>query len=202
MERVAPRLDLQVDHAAHGAPELGGVGAGLQLELVEGVHAREDHDRLQPGLVVVDAVEQVVVVAGTLAVRGEGGRGAPGQAAARRRCWRPGLPRRTPGTVRVRLHEVAAVQGQGLDLLLLRWWRSGRRTRSARAASRPGSRPTSVICPSSSFRSMRTFWSTPRWMLARVTFLKPAHLRGHRVGARGQRRRGVLAVRVGRSRSG
>jgi hypothetical protein len=31
----------------------------------------------------------------------------------------------------------------------------------------------SDIWPTSSLRSARTFWSTPRWMLARLTFLKP-----------------------------
>src|SRR5207247_3141718 len=49
VELVAARLDLEVDHSAHGASELGREGAGLQLELVEGVQAREDHHRLQPG---------------------------------------------------------------------------------------------------------------------------------------------------------
>ena len=65
---VGARLDLQIHHAAERAAELGRVGRGLQLELVEGVHTREDHHRLQPRLVVVDAVEHEVVVARALAV--------------------------------------------------------------------------------------------------------------------------------------
>src|SRR5205814_2943562 len=59
VDDVGARLDLQVDDAAERAAELGRVGARLQLELVERVDAREQHDRLQPRLVVVDAVEHV-----------------------------------------------------------------------------------------------------------------------------------------------
>ena len=80
-QRVRARLELNVDDAAERPAELGRVGARLQLELVERVDAREDDDGLEPGLVVVDAVEHVVVVARPLAVRREGGRRAPGEAA-------------------------------------------------------------------------------------------------------------------------
>ena len=78
---VGARLDLQVDDAAERAAEFRRIGRGLQLELVERVDAREDDDRLQPGLVVVDAVEHEVVVARALAVGRERRRGAPGEAA-------------------------------------------------------------------------------------------------------------------------
>ena len=81
VQTVGARLDLQVDDAAERPAELGRVGGGLHLELVERVDAREDDDRLQPGLVVVDAVEHVVVVARPLAVGRERRRRAPGEAA-------------------------------------------------------------------------------------------------------------------------
>ena len=42
----------------------------------------------------------------------------------------------------------------------------------------------SVIAPSSSFRSMRTFWSTPRCTFVFEAFLKPDELGGDGVGAR------------------
>ena len=79
--RVRPRFDLQVDDAAERPPELRGVRAGLELELVERLDARIDDHRLQPRLVVVDAVEHVVVVARTLTVGRERGGRAPRVAA-------------------------------------------------------------------------------------------------------------------------
>src|SRR5206468_10034575 len=94
------------------------VRAGLQLELVESIHAREDHHRLEPGLVVVDAVEHVVVVARALAVGGERGRSAPGQAA------RPvdvgaRVTAHDAGDGTGEVHEVAPVEGEALDRLAL-----------------------------------------------------------------------------------
>src|SRR5262249_46622121 len=53
---VGPGLDLDVHHAAERAAELGRIRAGLQLELVERIDARKEDDRLQPGLVIIDAV--------------------------------------------------------------------------------------------------------------------------------------------------
>ena len=114
---VRPALELQVDDAAQRSAELGGVRARLELELLERVDAREDDHGLEPGLVVVDAVEHVVVVARPLPVRRERGRGAPGQAAGpvdvapRRAAQDAG---HGPGQA----HEVPAVERQGLDLLL------------------------------------------------------------------------------------
>ena len=116
--RVGARFDLQVHDTAERAAELGRICARLQLELVERIDAREDHYGLQPRLVVVDAVEHIVVVARPLAVRREGRRRAPGEAA---------------GTVDVRARdaahdarhrareadEIPPVQRQRLDLFFL-----------------------------------------------------------------------------------
>ncbi len=117
VEVVRARLDLQVHDAAERLTELGRVGAGLDLELLERVDAREDHDRLQPGLVVVDAVEHVVVVAGALAVGRERRRRAPGER-ARAVDVRARAAAQDAGHRARQADEVAAVEGQRLDLLL------------------------------------------------------------------------------------
>src|SRR5207247_1956269 len=59
VELVGARLDLDVHDAAERMAELRGIGAGLQLELVQRLDAREDDDGLKPRFVVVDAVEHV-----------------------------------------------------------------------------------------------------------------------------------------------
>ena len=84
----------------------------------------------------------------------------------------PGTGRSTPGMVRVRLTKLRPLRGRASI------WRS--------AIVAPSSElldwmsgvsawmvTASVICPISSLRSRRTFWSTPTWTLARVIFLKP-----------------------------
>ena len=117
VELVRPRLDLEADDAAQRLAELGRVGARLELELLESVRAREDDHGLEPGLVVVDPVEHVVVVARALAVRGEPRRRTPGQA-ARAVDVPSGDAAQDAGHRAGEAHEVAAVEGQGLDLLL------------------------------------------------------------------------------------
>ena len=81
VQLVRTGLDLQVDYATQRAAEFRGIGGGLELELVQGIDARKDHDGLEPGLVVVDAIEHVVVVARALTVGGKRGGGTPGHAA-------------------------------------------------------------------------------------------------------------------------
>ncbi len=112
---VGPRLDLQVHDAAERAAELRGVGRGLHLELVERVDAREDDDRLQPGLVVVHAVEHVVVVARALAVGRERRGGAPGEAAGAVDV-RSGDAAQDARDGARQVDEVAAVERQRLNL--------------------------------------------------------------------------------------
>jgi len=74
-EAVGPALRDRVDDRAGGAPELGVVLVGQYLELLDRLERRP---RLGPGaladhvVVVVPAVEQVVVVAGILAVDAHG----------------------------------------------------------------------------------------------------------------------------------
>ena len=113
---VGARLDLQVHDAAQRAAELGRVGAGLQLELVERVDAGKQDHRLQPGLVVVHAVEHVVVVARPLAVGRERRRRAPRQAAGAVDV-RAGHAAHDAGHGSREVDEVTAVQRQRLDLL-------------------------------------------------------------------------------------
>ncbi len=115
---VRSRLDLQVDDAAERVAEFGGVRARLHLELVERVDAREEHDRLQPRLVVVDAVEHVAVVARALSVGRERRRRAPRQA-ARAVDVRARNPADHARDGARQIDEVAPVQRQRLDLLLL-----------------------------------------------------------------------------------
>ena len=84
----------------------------------------------------------------------------------------PGTGRSTPGIVRVRLTKLRPFSGN--DSICSFWivvpsselldWMSGVSAWIVTA---------SVICPSSSFRSALTFWSTPRWTFARLVFLKP-----------------------------
>ena len=116
MHRVGARLDLKVHDATERAAELGRIRARLQLELVERVDAREEHDGLQPRLVVVDAVEHVVVVARPLAVRRERRRRAPGEAAGAVDV-RAGNAAHDAGNGSREADEVAAVERQRLDLL-------------------------------------------------------------------------------------
>ena len=172
VQRVRARLDLQVDDAAERPAELGRVGAGLHLELVERVDAREDDDRLQPGLVVVDAVEHVVVVARPLAVGRERRRGAPGEAAGAVDV-RAGDAAQDAGDGARQVDEVAAVERQRLDLLV-----GDRRAELGRGGLQQrrlgGSTLTdSVIAPTSSLTSMRTRWSTPTSTFDSATVLKP-----------------------------
>ena len=195
-KRVAARLDLEVDHPAHGAPELGGVGARLELELVEGVHAREDHHRLEPGLVVVDPVEQVVVVAGPLAVRGEGGGGAPGQAARPVDVAAAGAnAARDAGDGAGRLTKLRPFRGR-LSIVLpstvtLRSeeevWTSGVSAWISTA---------SVISPRSSFRSSADLLVHADVDVGERDLLEAAHLARDGVGAGGKRGGGVLALGV------
>ena len=81
LEGVRPGFDLDVHDAAERSAELRRIGAGLQLELVQRIDGGEDDDGLQPRFVVVDAVQDVVVVARALTVGREGCRGTPRQAA-------------------------------------------------------------------------------------------------------------------------
>ena len=84
----------------------------------------------------------------------------------------PGVPRRMPGTVRVRLTKFRPLSGSVLICSSTtvvpssedEVWRSGV---SAWIST------TSVMAPSSRARSMRTFWSTPSCTLVFETFLKP-----------------------------
>ena len=115
VELVGARPDLQVDDAAQRLSELGGVGARLQLELVEGVDAREHHHRLEPALVVVDAVEQERVVARALPVRGERCGIAPAQAARPVDVGSDDASCDTRNRAR-QADEVPPVEGQVLDL--------------------------------------------------------------------------------------
>ena len=172
VELVRAGLDLQVHDAAERAAELGRVGARLQLELVERVDAREDHDGLEPGLVVVDAVEHVVVVARTLAVGRERRRGAPGEAAGAVDV-RAGVAAQHAGHRAREAHEVAAVERQRLDLLLDYRRGPGPRTTSGASGVSAWISTISSIPPTSSATSMRTFWSTPTRTLVFDTFLKP-----------------------------
>ena len=84
----------------------------------------------------------------------------------------PGTGRSTPGIVRVKLTKLRPFSGRASicsfatvvpssELLV---WMSGV---SAWMVT------DSAICPTSSLRSTLTFWSTPTWTLARLTFLKP-----------------------------
>ena len=114
-QAVGPGLDLQVHDAAERPAEFGRVGRRLQLELVERIHAREDDDGLQPGLVVVDAVEHVVVVARPLAVGREGRRRAPREA-ARAVDVGAGDAAQDAGDRSRQADEVAAVERQRFDL--------------------------------------------------------------------------------------
>ena len=67
VEVVGPGLEVDVDDAAHGAAVLGGVGVGLDLELLDGVDGGLDHLAAALGAgelvgVVVDAVDHEVVL--------------------------------------------------------------------------------------------------------------------------------------------
>ena len=75
MELVCARLDLNIDDAAVGAAEFRGIGAGLNLEFLDRIHAREDDDRIQIQLVIVDAVEQEIILqrAGAVGAEAESG---------------------------------------------------------------------------------------------------------------------------------
>ncbi len=84
----------------------------------------------------------------------------------------PGLPRTTPGIVRVRFTKLRPFRGR-LSIVLP----STVTLRSEDEVCTRGVSAwivmTSVIWPSSRVMSMRTFWSTPRRTLDRLTFLKP-----------------------------
>ena len=111
-------------------------------------------DGLQPGLVVVDAVEHEVVVARALAV-GENDAEARHARLPAPSMFAPGMPRSTPGTVRVRLTKLRPFSGSASICSLVTVvpssdedvWSSGA------AAS---TLTDSVIAPTSSLRSMRT----------------------------------------------
>ena len=187
---VRARLDLQVDHAAERPPELGRVGRRLHLELVERVDAREDYDGLEPGLVVVHAVEHEVVVARPLAVGRERRRRAPRQAAGAVDVRAGNAAEHARDGPR-QVDEVAAVQRQRLDLLV------GHRRAELRRGCLQQRRLAltvivSLIAPISSLRSMRARWSTPSSMFESASVLNPADLCHHGVAPGRQRRGGVL----------
>jgi hypothetical protein len=72
MELIRAGLDLEVHHAAVGPAELGGIGAGLNLEFFDGIHTGKDDHSVQIQFVVIDAIEQEVVVACAHAISHEG----------------------------------------------------------------------------------------------------------------------------------
>ena len=95
-------------------PELRAVVAGLHLEFLNGIRRRKDHvvravEEVDVVGVVVDAVEQIVVLRGPLAV---GREGAGGRVAARIRL------RRLHACAKLRQEgEIAAVERKVIDLL-------------------------------------------------------------------------------------
>ena len=84
----------------------------------------------------------------------------------------PGLPRTTPGIVRVRLTKLRPFRGS--DSIVLP---STVTLRSDEPVCTSGVSAwivtASVIWPSSSLKSVRTFWSTPTWTFDMLVFLKP-----------------------------
>ena len=104
---VRPGLEGGVDHRAAGAAELRRVVAGLDLELLDRVHVGVERGLASVVAVVVDAVEQVVVLAAARAVHHEGRVDV-----AVAPLGGADDPARQGGEVDV----VAAVQGQSHDL--------------------------------------------------------------------------------------
>ena len=70
--RVGSGLEGRVDDGPAGASELGRVVAGLDLELLDGVHVRVERGLAAVVAVVVDAVKEVVVLAPARPVHHEG----------------------------------------------------------------------------------------------------------------------------------
>ena len=159
-ELVRPRLGLEVDDAAQRPAELGGVGARLELELVERVDAREDHDAASQVSLLSTPSSRKLLSRGRwpFAEKDAEARQARPPAPS---MFAPGDAPRHPGDRPGQAHEVPAVQGQGLDL------------RSVQGGAQVGGRrlhqrvlgldqsTDSVERADSELRSTRTFWSTP-----------------------------------------
>ena len=76
VQLIRSALDREVDDRAHPASELGGIGIGLDFELLNGVDTRFHHFRATArggefDRVVVDAIHNVVVLAHPLPAGGE-----------------------------------------------------------------------------------------------------------------------------------
>ncbi len=195
MHCVRSRLDLQVDDAAERPAEFGRVGAGLQFELVERVDAGEHDNGLQPGFVVVDTVQHVVVIAGPLAV-GRERRGRTPRQTARPVDVRAGNAAHHARHRACQVDEIPAVERQHLDLLLChRRAEFRRRCLHQRRRAGHGHR----------FFNRADFEPhiDPDVLIdAEVDVLngnrlEPRQLRGDRVFASRQRRGGVLARGIG-----
>ena len=116
-EAVGARLGEDVHDAAGGAPGLGRVVTGLDLDLGDGVDGRLDANRADRALVVVHPVDELIVLVVQRAVDGNRRRLAP---IVRARAARQRVRQAFIGTRRQldEAHEIAAVHRQILDGLL------------------------------------------------------------------------------------